>query len=74
MYLLVTMEITGEQGIWREHYDKLVSLGYADLTTKHHERFYQVSLMMNLDCAEELMYGDNMLATATFWDFDARKR
>lgn len=67
MYLLVTMEITGEQGIWREHYDKLVSLGYADLTTKHHERFYQISLMMNLDCAEELMYGDNMLATATFW-------
>ncbi|MDD6276089.1 MAG: hypothetical protein PUB20_04630 [Clostridia bacterium] len=67
MYLKVTMYITGEEGIWKETYDKLVADGYAELSAKHRDRFYQGA--MSCDCMpeEDLMYGDHMLALSTFW-------
>lgn len=68
MYLLATMKITGEQGKWRESYDYLVNeLGYADMTEKHFDRLYQASISMGFDYTEDIMYGDHMLAVASFW-------
>ena len=68
MYLLVTMKVTGEEGIWREHYDRLVNeLGYADRTEKHFDRLYQASLSMGFDYFEDIMYGDHMLATLAYY-------
>ncbi len=66
-YLKMTMAITGEKGRWQEEYDKLIAMGYADLTLKHIDRFYQISLAGGYDIAGELMYGDNMLAVCSFW-------
>ncbi len=67
MYLRVTMHITGESGRYQEAFDKLVSLGYVELTRKHNRRFFQASLRGGLDPREDLMYGDNALATCAFW-------
>lgn len=68
MYLLVTMKVTGEEGIWREHYDRLINeLGYADRTEKHFDRLYQASLSMGFDYFEDIMYGDHMLATLAYY-------
>ncbi len=68
MYLLVTMKVTSEEGIWREHYDKLINeLGYADRAEKHFDRLYQASLSMNFDYFEDIMYGDHMLATLAYF-------
>ncbi len=68
MYLKVTMRVTGETGKWQETYDELVkNYGYADLTEKHFDRFHQVSIAEGLEDREEIMYGDHMLAVASFW-------
>lgn len=67
MYLKVVMYITGEKGIWQENYDKLVSEGYAELSTKHFDRFFQGSTAGHLAPEEDLMYGDNTLAVLSFW-------
>lgn len=68
MYHLVTMDITGEQGRWRESYNHLINdLGYADISQKHFDRLYQASISMNFDFVEDIMYGDHMLAVASFW-------
>jgi hypothetical protein len=67
MYHKVVMHITGEEGKWKESYEHLLSLGYADLTTKHFNRFNQMSTLGGMEPSEDLMYGDNMLATAAFW-------
>lgn len=68
MYLKVTMHITGEKGLWEETYNKLVKEdGYAKLTALHNERFYISSLFENVEEVEGLMYGDNMLATSSYW-------
>lgn len=67
MYLKVTMAITGEQGRWRDTYDMLVEKGYADLTTGHFDRMYQASLSMGCNYVEDIMYGDHMLAVASFY-------
>lgn len=66
-YLKATMYITGEEGLWKETYDKLIAEGYADLATKHFDRFYQGAIREKCAPEEDLMYGDNMLATMTFW-------
>ena len=66
-YLKATMHITGEEGLWKETYDKLIAEGYADIATKHWDRFYQGALREKCAPEEDLMYGDNMLATETFW-------
>ena len=66
-YLKTTMYITGESGLWQETYEKLIADGYADLATKHYDRFYQGALREKCAPEEDLMYGDNMLATVTFW-------
>ncbi|MCQ2471388.1 MAG: hypothetical protein MJ147_05055 [Clostridia bacterium] len=66
-YLKATMHITGEEGLWKEQYDKLIADGYADLATKHFDRFYQGAIREKCAPEEDLMYGDNMLATVTFW-------
>ena len=65
-YLKVTEYITGEQR-WTDEYQKLLDMGYADLTLKHFDRAYQTSLLEGGDIATELMYGDNMLAVSSFW-------
>ncbi len=67
MYLKVTMEITGEEGRWKEAYDSLVEKGYADLTELHYERMVQGARSMCSDYYEEIMYGDHFLATAAFY-------
>ncbi len=67
MYLKVTMHITGEKGLWQETYDKLLEEGYADLTTKHFDRFFQGAMGVGASPEEDLMYGDNFLALITFW-------
>lgn len=67
MYLRVTMYVTGESGIWQETFDKLVADGYADLSVKHFDRFFQGAISVDCSPEEDLMYGDNFLALVTFW-------
>lgn len=68
MYHLVIMHVTGEEGRWLESYNHLINdLGYADLTEKHFDRLYQMSLSMEFDYFEDIMYGDHMLALASYW-------
>lgn len=68
MYLKVTAHLNPENKKWQETYDMLVKeKGYARLTTLHYDRFVQACTAMGVDCAEELMYGDNMLAMCSFW-------
>ena len=68
MYLKVTMAVTGEKGIWEETYKKLVEEdGYARLTALHKERFHVSALLEGGEDVEGLMYGDNMLATCSYW-------
>lgn len=67
MYHLVTMEITGEQGKWKESYDYLINeKGYAELVDKHFDRLFHATLSMGIEFVEEIMYGDHMLATCSF--------
>lgn len=67
-YLLMIMDITGEQGKWRETYNYLaLERGYADMTTLHFDRLYQGSMFDNMDWPEEIMYGDHWLATASLF-------
>lgn len=68
MYHKVVMHITGETGEWKENYDRLVrERGYARLTTLHDSRFHVSAGTGGLEQVEELMYGDNMLATCAYW-------
>ena len=68
MYHLVTMDITGEQGKWRESYDYLVNeKHYADYAPKHFDRLMQASIQMDFDYPEDIMYGDHMLAVCSFY-------
>lgn len=67
MYLKVTMHVSGEDGIYKETLEKLESEGYLDLVTKHFDRFHQASLALGVDDREEVMYGDHMLAVASFF-------
>lgn len=68
MYLKVTMHISGEKGLWEETYNKLVNEeGYARLTSLHNERFFVSSIFEGVEPVEGLMYGDNMLATCSYW-------
>ena len=43
------------------------SLGYPELATKHHERFYKASMANEYDLREDMMYGDHMLSVVSFW-------
>ena len=68
MYHKVVMHITGETGEWKANYDRLVrERGYARLSTLHDSRFHISAGMGGLEQVEELMYGDNMLATCAYW-------
>ena len=68
MYHKVVMAITGETGRWAESYRELTQeKGYAQLTAKHDMRFTISAGLSDLEQVEELMYGDNMLATAAYW-------
>lgn len=67
-YLLTAMEITGEKGKWKEHYDRLINdLGYADLVEGHYDRLYQFCIATDSSMPSEIMFGDHMLATSSFW-------
>ena len=62
------MEITGEKGKWLQTYESLINEhGYADLTEKHFDRLYQMCLALGVDYQSEIMYGDHMLATCSFF-------
>lgn len=67
MYLKVTMHVTGEEGLWKEHYEKLIADGYAELGTKRYARASQAAVREGMTIEEDLMYGDNMLALLSFW-------
>ena len=68
MYHRVTMRVTGETGEWEESYRRLTGeRGYAALTAKHDMRFHISAGNDGLEQPEELMYGDNMLATCAYW-------
>lgn len=67
MYLKVVMHITGEKGEWQEAYDRLIAEGYAERATLHEMRFALSSMADGVETVENLMYGDNMLATAAYW-------
>ncbi len=66
-YLKFVKDITGESGIWQKTYDELVADGYAELATKHFDRFYQGAVGVSCSPEEDLMYGDNFLAIMTYW-------
>lgn len=68
MYHKVVMAVTGETGEWEQNYRRLVEeRGYAELTAKHDMRFHISAGNGGLEQVEELMYGDNMLATCAYW-------
>ncbi len=67
MYHNVVMHITGEKGIWQESKDKLLAMGYGELTMKHLNRYGQMAYLGGFELCEDLMYGDNMLATCAFF-------
>ena len=48
-------------------YDALIADGYAELSTKHFDRFFHGAMGVGASPEEDLMYGDNLLALATFW-------
>ncbi len=67
-YLKITMHVTGEQGRWAQAYKRLaVDEGYARLTALHDARFFMSAASQGLEQVEELMYGDNSLATCAYW-------
>ncbi len=67
MYHLVTMDITGEQGKWRESYEHLINdKHYDDYAAKHFNRLFQASISMEFDFQEDIMYGDHMLACLSY--------
>ena len=67
-YLKAVMEITGEKGRWEETYNYLINeRGYADMTEKHYDRMVQFAMATGAEYWEEIMYGDHMLATASFY-------
>ncbi len=47
--------------------EDVYSLGYPELATKHHERFYKASMANEYDLREDMMYGDHMLAVVSYW-------
>ena len=68
MYHKVVMFVTGETEPWAENYRRLTEEeGYAKLTTLHDQRFHISAGNGGLEQVEELMYGDNMLATCAYW-------
>ena len=67
-YHLMTMHITGETtGKYKDSYDYLLSRGYADLCTKHWDHLVQSCMADGIHPFEDIMYGDHMLATVSFW-------
>ena len=68
MYHLVTMDVTGEQGKWRDSYEYLINeKHYDDYAAKHFDRLFQASISMEFDFTEDIMYGDHMLACLSYF-------
>ena len=67
MYHKVTMHILGEEKKYLDSYNHLIEIGYADLTEKHYDRMLQSAIAMDYHPVEDLMYGDHMLAVASFF-------
>ena len=66
-YHKMTMHITGEEGRWKESYDKLIAQGYADLPQKHFDRLTQSTMADGIQPIEDIMFGDHMLAVVSLW-------
>ncbi len=68
MYHLVTMNVTGEEGKWKESYDYLINeKNYLKYCDKHFNRLFQASIQMEFDFVEDIMYGDHMLAVCAYY-------
>ena len=68
MYHKVAMYVTGDDARYADSYWRLaIDEGYAALTAKHESRFFLSSLSGGNEEVEELMYGDNALATCAYW-------
>ncbi|NLB35712.1 MAG: hypothetical protein GX824_00135 [Clostridiales bacterium] len=67
MYLRVVMHITGEKGKWLEAFNKLIDMGYAELTEKHHDRFWECAMRGGVEIFEDIMFGDHALASSAYW-------
>ncbi len=57
----------GKDEYLQNAYDRLIERGYADLATKHYERYYLSAMSGELDMREDLMFGDHMLAVISYW-------
>ncbi len=66
-YLLACDKVLGGDEKCKNAIKDLLSKGYAQIATKHNERFYKASMAGGFDLREDLMYGDHMLSVVTFW-------
>ena len=68
MFHRVAMYVTGSVKKYADSYWRLaIDEGYAALTAKHETRFFLSALSAGNEEVEELMYGDNSLATCAYW-------
>ncbi len=66
-YLLACDKVLGGDEKCMKAVEDLLSKDYHKIATKHNERFYKASMAGGMDLREDLMYGDHMLATISFW-------
>lgn len=67
MYLKLANAVCGENEKWTSEFKKLIEKGYADLGVHHYDRAFASSIPSGCDVDEDLMYGDHMLASLTFF-------
>lgn len=67
MYLKVAVHILDDDKYQREYTKLIKEYHYDDLPLLHYDRFTHMSYACGNECAEEMMYGDNMLAVCAFW-------
>lgn len=67
MYVKLACEICDEKDFFTEEYEKLVKKGYPALGKLHEHRAYTNSIFKHCETAEDIMYGDHMLANLTYF-------
>lgn len=67
MYLKLAIAVCGNEERWEKEYKKLVSEGYAELSTLHYDRAFAASIVKQCHPTEDIMYGDHMLSNLTFF-------
>ncbi len=66
-YLLACDSVLGGDEKVKGAIKDLLDKGYAELATKHNERFFKASMANHYDLREDMMFGDHMLAVISFW-------